>query len=332
MAARARPADATRVLLSAPMRVVRLAMLFALLDIARADAGAPPQAVAIGGVEVTGTMVTEPVTAAVTDAVRTGLGIPNPGPKAPAVSSCVTAACLTAAAAAASADRVAAVTVERTSELEFTITVVIADAQGRALRRRSAPCDGCAVVDATDKITLLVSEAANAVTDDSVAVEVATTPVPGPIAIDGVDRGRAPWSGSLPAGSHRFTSGTVEKELFVEATGATLQVELALPIAPGGGGGGRRFGVLTYAAAGAGALALGTGVVLLARDGGQTCDHPSCPEVYDTATLGWIGVGAGVIGLGAAGYMFWSDRRAERPVIGVVPTDGGAAAFATGRF
>jgi|GEM_PF-2810960 len=285
---------------------------------------------ALGGVEVTGAP-SNALRVAIVAAVRTGLGAGNPGPDAAAVPTCVTASCLHEAAVGAQADRTVAVTVAVTGEFhdQFAITVVVADADGRALRRRSRPCPTCAVDEATEHITALVAEAVGAVTDDSVAIEIATTPRSVAIVVDGVDRGRAPWSGSLPAGPHLVVAGAVAQDFFAEATGEPLRVEVAVPIASGHG---RRFGLITYGTAAVGVGALAFGLAMIGKDGNPTCDHPSCPEVYDTATLGWVSVGVGVAALGAAGYMFWSDRRAEQPVIAVVPTSGGVAAFASGRF
>lgn len=293
-----------------------------------AHAQSKPVPLAIGGIEVTGG--SGALAGAVADAVRTGMGAANPGPKV-AIATCVSAACLRDAAAAAGAERVLAVSVVVTGgeQDQYAITVTIADAEGRALRRRSKGCPTCAVLDATDHVTALVGEAIGAVVDDAVAVTVTTRPVAAPITIDGAEAGRSPWSGSLPAGPHRVAAGSVERDLFVEATGQPQAVELTLPVVASHR---RRFGVITYATAGVGVAALAFGAVMIGKDGDPTCDHPSCPEVYDTATVGWIGAGLGVAALGAAGYMFWNDRRAERPVLAVVPTAGGAAAVAAGRF
>jgi hypothetical protein len=262
--------------------------------------------------------------------VRIGLGGPETGPD---VSACITATCLAEAARGAQAQQVLAVEVAVTGEFndQFAITVVIADHQGRALRRREGKCPTCAIAEATEHVTALVSEIVAAATNDSVAVEITTSPVSAPIAVDGVDRGRAPWKGTLPAGSHHVVSGGVDQTFFVEAIAAGApphKIDVAVPTA----GGGRKFGWITYATAGAGAAAVIGGAVLLARDGDPTCPTPSCPYVHDTATAGWLTLGVGVAALGAAGYMFWHDRKADRPTLIVAPTADGATAALIGRF
>jgi hypothetical protein len=58
----------------------------------------------------------------------------------------------------------------------------------------------------------------------------------------------------------------------------------------------RTLGLATIAA---GALGVGVGATYLSHDGDQTCGDRVCPELYDTATEGWVGIGLGATALAA---------------------------------
>lgn len=80
--------------------------------------------------------------------------------------------------------------------------------------------------------------------------------------------------------------------------------------------------------------ALATGIVWIAVDGNAACDIPAsappgsrCLNYYDTKTLGWIAVGAGVAAGVAGGILIWTGRGADVE-LGIAP----GSLTAIGRF
>lgn len=242
----------------------------------------------------------------------------------PELATCGSRECLARLALATAAGRLVTVRIAVTGEL-FDITVELVDDHGRPLRRRSSRCVACTLNDAIARTSEALRSLAGDPRNDEVPVTVRSTPPEAGVTIDGTWVGATPWTGAVEAGPHHVVvsgSRTVVRDLFAEAgTPLELAIEVDQP---------RRFGWVTYATAGAGVAAVITGVSLLSLDGDGTCDQPSCPELYETTTLGWSVAAVGVAALGAAGWMYWQDRRGPTPA--VVPTDGGVAATLTGRF
>ncbi|HEY5928180.1 MAG TPA: hypothetical protein VIV11_41115 [Kofleriaceae bacterium] len=102
------------------------------------------------------------------------------------------------------------------------------------------------------------------------------------------------------------------------------------PETPSGGGGGR-WGGWRFITGGVALAGIATGVVLLVLDGKCPETPPAgqqCNNLYDTATPGYIALGAG-IGVGAlSAYLFATHKTA--PV--VAPTQGGATVGFATRF
>jgi len=242
----------------------------------------------------------------------------------PELATCTTRACVARFALATAATRIVTTRIAVTGEL-FDIVVELLDEQGRPLRRRTTRCVACTLTEAIGRTATAVRALAGDEHDDEVSVTIRSRPADATVAIDGAAVGTTPWAGALVAGPHRVevTGGRAAvRELFVEA-GAPVQLVVDV-------GGPRRFGWMTYGAAGVGVAAVIGGVALLSLDGDGTCAEASCPRVYETTTTGWSATALGVAALGAAGWMFWHDRHAGHAA--VVPTDGGAAAVVSGRF
>ena len=243
----------------------------------------------------------------------------------PELATCATRECTARLALATAASRILSTRISVTGEL-FDITVELVDEQGRPLRQRATRCVACTLNDAIARTATAIRSLAGEERDDEVPVTIRSRPADATVSIDGREVGRAPWAGALRAGPHQLAvtgRRTVVRDLFVEA-GAPLQLTLDV-------GGSRRFGGLTYGAAGVGAAAVIGGVALLALDGDGTCGQPSCPQVYETTAAGFGLAAVGVAALGAAGWMWWHDRQAGAAAA-VVPTDGGVAAVVAGRF
>lgn len=281
----------------------------------------------VAGVSVDGAPSVE-AAAALTDSVVSAAG----GDAKLAPGTCATPQCAATVLAGLGAPRGLVVTIAVTGEFHdrFALTATVVDDQGRALRRRSEACETCTMAEAATKARAVVTAALDAADDDPVAVAITTTPVAAPIAIDGAAPVPSPWSGTLTAGPHTVVAGATTREVFVEATGDAVAIEVAVAVKA------RPRSLLRYAPyalAGGGVIAVGAGAYLIAVDGDPTCAHPTCPEVRATSTGGWLLTGVGVVALGAAGYLYWRDRRADRPMLAVMPTlDGGATALAVGRF
>ena len=306
--------------------IVFAAMRTGILSALALAAGASSAAadLPVAGVSVDGAASPEAATA-ITDAVMTAAGRKGPPPP-----TCSTPGCAATVLAGMGAPRGVVVAVAISGEFHdhFVVTATVVDDQGRALRRRTDECGTCTMGEGVAKVRAAVAAAVDAPADDDVAVSIATAPVAAPISIDGAPPVPSPWSGTLPAGPHRITAGSTAKELFVEAGApATVTIDVAIAVPPR-----TLMHYAPYAAAGAGALAVIGGAYLLSVDGDPTCAHPSCPELRDTATGGWLLLGTGVVAIGAAGYLYWHQRRSERPVLALVPTTHGATAVAFGRF
>ncbi len=306
-----------------------------------AGAGKTLPSHAVGGIAVTGN-ADAGLGLAVRSAAEAGLAGSTLHVSAPAVAKilgavpdlagCTDAACLTRFAAAAGADRVVAVEVAAKGELH-QLTVLVADTTGRALRRRQDDCIACAVPEIQEKITELVRAAVTAGADDTIAVEVGSTPAGAALTVDGTDRGPTPWRGELTAGAHDVMvtdpdGRAIREQIFVDAAGdgrfsVIIPEVTSVP---------RRWGTLRWVAAGTGGAALITGIVLLGKDGDGTCDEPVCPERYESTATGVLFVGTGLALGAAAGWMIWQDREHGHPTLAITPTAGGISAAVGGRF
>ena len=210
---------------------------------------------------------------------------------------------------------------------------MLLDSRGRALRRRTDECVACAVPELQERVTAAIRDAISAIADDTVTVTIETTPPAAQLVVDGGDRGPTPWRGELIAGPHQATAtddagASIAQELFVEAI-PDQRFALVIPRRDGGR---RRWGRLTYVAAGAGAATIVGGILLLGLDGDGSCDAAgSCPRQYETTAGGVLTVGAGVALLGAAGWMYWQDRGGERSLT-IAPTAAGVSASYATRF
>ena len=308
---------------------------------AAADTTPPPALHAIGAITVGGS-APAPLGAALRSAATDGLtagGAALVPPDTvgrlltavPELASCDTADCHTRLASAVGASRLVTIAVDAKGEL-YTLAISLVDGKGRALRRRTDECIACAVPELQERVTAAVRDAITATVDDTVAIVVDARPAATRLVIDGAERGATPWRGELVAGPHDATAtdargASIRQEIFVEAR-PDQHITLDIP----GGSDRRRWGNLTYAAGGAGAVALLGGVFLLSLDGNGTCDVTgTCPRTYETTAGGLLTITAGVALLGTAGWMYWQDTRQERSLT-VAATPAGVAATYAGTF
>jgi hypothetical protein len=248
----------------------------------------------------------------------------------PELASCDTADCHKRLASAVGATRLVTIAVDAKGEL-YTLAISFVDSEGRALRRRTDECIACAVPELQERVTAAVRDALTATVDDTVAIVVDARPAASSLVIDGSERGTTPWKGELVAGPHDATAtdasgASIRQQIFVEAR-PDQHITLEIP----GASDRRRWGNLTYAAGGAGAVMLLGGIFLLSLDGDGTCDVTgTCPRQYETTAGGILTLGAGLALLGTAGWMYWQDHRQERSLtVAASPTGVSATYSAT---
>ncbi len=249
----------------------------------------------------------------------------------PELGTCNTADCHTRLASAVGAARLITIAVDAKGEL-YALDIALLDGRGRALRRRTDECVACAVPELQERVTAAVRDAIAATSDDTVTLIVDSTPSGAELEVDGAARGTTPWKGELMAGPHQVTAtaasgASIAQELFVEAS-PDQRLTITIPHRSDR----RRWGNLTYAAAGVGAATIIGGIVLLSMDGNGTCDAAgSCPRQYETTFGGLLTVTAGLALAGTAGWMYWRDHSGERALT-VAPTGSGATMSYGGRF
>jgi len=102
-------------------------------------------------------------------------------------------------------------------------------------------------------------------------------------------------------------------------------------------GNGHGWGGWKYLAGGAAVVAIGTGAVLLHLDGTCRTDQAPgvvCPDLYSTATPGYLAIGGGAVLAGVTIYLFVRGSRSDptASTAFVLPARGGAVAGYTLRF
>ncbi len=102
---------------------------------------------------------------------------------------------------------------------------------------------------------------------------------------------------------------------------------------------GTKRGILPVAKWGTAVLsagAIGSGLYLLSIDGMGTCDTvgSTCPDEYNTATVGWAVIGGGVALAATSALLFVKDgkKKRRRQGVSVVPRNNGLVMSIAGRF
>ena len=204
----------------------------------------------------------------------------------------------------------------------YDVELTLLDPSG-PVRRRTGSCTVCTVADLSELTATRVLDLLTAAADAPLPVEIATQPAGASLTIPGVDGAQeAPWSGEMPPGTHVIEATkpgyqTAREEITVVDDGSEQRFQLnltpELTRSPR-----RTFGWIKWATGGAALAAVVTGVVLIGLDGNPTCSasNATCPREYATGTAGAVIGVVGLAGAGAAGWMFWSDRRAGQESAG----------------
>lgn len=242
----------------------------------------------------------------------------------------------------------------KASGASYAFDLELASTAGGEPRQRQETCPVCTTSEAGKALARAVSDFFSEPPAESILVEINTEPEGATLRIDDRDVGVTPYRGRLAVGQHTLIisknghrsaeqaievkEGDEPQRFDIELAGTSL----AGPSIGGGGGIGpvdsgpsRPFAVLKWVGAAGAVGALGAAVVWLAVDGRGTCDDlNTCPRTYDTRTLGFFGLGAGVALGAATTWMFLRDREDVRDMaLSVVPTAGrGIAASLFLRF
>lgn len=259
---------------------------------------------------------------------------------APALVGCVSTTCLERLGGLLGARRFVRARVEAAGAA-YTVELVLlgAEVQGGVVQRLEKACPVCTLVEVNDLVTrtaveLMAPRPARSV----IQVQIESRPDGATVSCDGTPLGRAPVEAALEPGEHLFAASLPGRQHPVElrqlisaeaarvvlafdavaATGETVPVPTS------------RFAVWKWLAVGGAAVALVTGVTLLAVDGQETDCAPgaACRSIYSTGTGGAILVGAGAALGAAAVYLFLGDRVETR----IAPTVGGLQVGARVRF
>jgi hypothetical protein len=203
---------------------------------------------------------------------------------------------------------------------DYTIVLeLVAVADGGVIRRVEDTCTVCTVGDLSRRAAAVAGRLIGPAAAVEVEVELASSPEGALLRVDGAELGRAPQRARLTVGQHTVRAeldgrAVSEKVIQVEAGGQGPQrFELVLAPRQDDGEAPRRYRTWKWVAASGAVALVGTGVALVAIDGGGTCDASGqCDRLYDTAAAGWVSIAVGAGVGGAAGWMFWRDRNDER--------------------
>lgn len=259
----------------------------------------------------------------------------------PDLGGCVTPACVRALPDLLGTDRFLRLWIEaRGAAYSFELSL-LGGKDGGVLQRQQAECPVCTTMEILEQVSTATRALMKAAR--GVPVEIVSSPEGAVLRVDGRELGTTPFTGHLPTGAHELELSldghapalqTIEVAAAAEDAApqrfeVTLTRALATPPSTGRRKPGRPYATLKWLGAATTVTALSAGVVWLAVDGNGTCGESGkeCPEVYDTGTLGLVGLGVGAaLGL-TTGWMFWRDSEdaSAAATATVAPVAGGGA-------
>ncbi len=203
---------------------------------------------------------------------------------------------------------------------DMELDLLGAEVEGGLILHKESTCDVCTIGEANDAMSRL-AESLGEMPAPELPVAFRSDPTGAALRVDGKVLGRAPVDAMLAAGSHQVEARLAGRrqlarqiEVAEQPGGGAQEVLLTLPVAPA-----PRYRIWKWAAAAAGVVALGTGVVLLSIDDTCTSSAPeghTCPRLYDTVLGGAVLTVAGLGLAGASVYFFYSDRNAGAGLAG----------------
>ena len=281
----------------------------------------------------------EHVVSALEQSARAGLS--DAGVEASeAPSGCSEADCMTEAVASGRA-RGVLVTAITVAGSDYRLRAEIRGGDGAVLSTREGSCEICTYGEAAETLRGLVAEAASEVgpAPEPVAstgtMRVTSDPAGATVVIDGATVGTTPYEGQLSPGPHTVEvqkAGHAAQSRQVDViAGDTAAVEMDL-VRKGGSLSPRTTEIIGWSAIGVGAVALISGIALLAIDENPVKDNCSgahvdadgdCEFRYDTLTGGVVltvtGVAAAATGAGLVVYVRKNEGR-QPAKLAITPT------------
>lgn len=273
----------------------------------------------------------EHVVAALDERARAGLTDAGVTAIAPP-DGCAEPECMKAAVASGQGRGVLVTTVTVAGS-DYRLHAEILGADGAVLASRDGTCEICTYDEAAEGLRGLVAEAARELGPASTPATVATTaamrissvPAGATVVIDGATVGTTPYEGELSVGPHTVEltkAGYSPQTREVDVAGGeatTVDIEL---VPQGGSLSPRTTEIIGWSAIGVGAVALISGITLLAVDenpvkgncsGAHVDVDGDCEFRYDTLTGGVVLTVLGVAGAATgAGLVFHARRHRKR--------------------
>jgi hypothetical protein len=234
---------------------------------------------------------------------------------------CTSTTCLQRIGEIVGSDRFVRARIEASgASYSLEIHLLGSEVEGGLIVHREGTCDVCTIGEANDAMSRLAESLGDTPAPD-LPVAFRSQPDGAQVKVDGTVKGRTPLDTMLAGGSHAVEARlpghnplAAQIEVAEQAGGGAQEVMLTLVEARAA-----RYRIWKWAAAGAAAVALGTGIYLIAIDDSCSSSVPegtTCPRLYDTVLSGAVLTVAGVGLAGGAVYFFWSDRNAGAGVSG----------------
>ena len=238
---------------------------------------------------------------------------------------CHAGGCLAEEASFLRVRRLAVPRLERASDGGFTVGMSVYDAgQKRAIADAVERVSGSNAANQLRQSLLTIATRLHAELSRPGRLDVTAAPA-ATIYVDGVAKGKTPWSGELAPGDHvvALDSGDARVERDVEVTPsqtAHIDVSLVAPPAPNAAATGderprhRVLRPLAWTGVGVGVVAAAAGIALLVLDNRGTCSLPAgqleCRQVWDTLPGGIaLTVGGGALAIGAIVLLATDHKR-----------------------
>ncbi len=203
----------------------------------------------------------------------------------------------------------------------------------RLLNSTMTSCAVCTIADLTERTTNAARQLLIFESNELVTVTIASSPDGAIVSIDGLEAGKSPVVADLEPGPHRVSAvrdgyATTAKTIKVVAGGEDARTfELALTKPIGDSAGERpNYGYLKWGSVAASGTLLVLGTTLIVIDNNPTCGSSTgqCKFLRQTMLGGVVSIVGSVAAGAAAGWMFWSDSRRERPTLSIGPSGASA--------
>tara|TARA_R110002096_G_scaffold44526_13_gene120714 strand:+ start:358724 stop:359725 length:1002 start_codon:yes stop_codon:yes gene_type:complete len=203
----------------------------------------------------------------------------------------------------------------------------------RLLNSVTVSCAVCTVGDLKTRTIEAARQLLIVELNELVPVTIASIPEGAMISIDGLGAGTSPVVTKLEPGPHRFSAtkdgyATTSQTAEIAASEAgTQRLEIAMVQAMGAPEtGNSKYGYWKWGSVAASGTLLVLGTTLIIIDDDPACGSSTeqCRFLRQTKLGGVLSIAGSLAAGAAAGWMFWSESKSERPILSLVP--GGAQA------